>query len=85
MLWVRYSLMGSLVVIGNEARVGGFALGGAVVLAADQPDLVVQAWESLPEDTSVVVLTPEAATALSGAPAGAVVPRDDVLCVVMPS
>lgn len=56
--------MGRFVVIGETARVTGFALAGASVLCAEGPDDVRLAWTALPDDTAVVVLTDQAAAAL---------------------
>ena len=73
--------MGRFAVIGNEARVAGFRLGGAAVIPAATPDDARAAWATLPADVAVVVLTPEAATAL----APEIERTDRVLSVVMPS
>jgi len=73
--------MGLLVVLGEAARVARFALGGATVTSADDPDTVRRRWEALPDDVAVVVLTEQAAAALGADTA----PRDHVLRVVMPS
>lgn len=54
--------MGRFVVIGETSRVEGFALGGALVVCADNPDDVWHAWTSLPSDAAVVVLTERAAS-----------------------
>jgi len=51
--------------IGARVRVRGFALAGARVLAAEQPDEVRDAWRSLPEEVGLVLLTPEAAQVLA--------------------
>jgi vacuolar-type H+-ATPase subunit F/Vma7 len=56
--------VGLFAVIGDAAHVHGFALAGATVLPAEDPDEVVRAWESLSDDTVVVLLTNEAAAAL---------------------
>jgi vacuolar-type H+-ATPase subunit F/Vma7 len=56
--------VGLFAVIGDAAQVNGFALAGARVLPAENPDEVVRAWESLSDDTVVVLLTNEAAAAL---------------------
>jgi vacuolar-type H+-ATPase subunit F/Vma7 len=53
-----------LAVIGEETLVRGFGLAGAVVLPADGPDAVRAAWQGLPGDVAVVILTPAAAAAL---------------------
>lgn len=55
--------MGVLVALGEKVRVEGFALAGAEVVVADDPDSVVGAWSSIPDD-AVVVLTARAAAAL---------------------
>jgi vacuolar-type H+-ATPase subunit F/Vma7 len=72
--------VGLLVVLGEAARVDGFALGGATVIAAESPDAVRRAWTSLPDDLAVVMLTHQAAVALGDE----VTRRDGVLSVVMP-
>ncbi len=64
-------------VVGEAARSAGFALGGASVVAAEDPVAVRRAMADLPEDTAVLVLTPAAARA------GGEVP-ERVLTVVMP-
>ena len=75
--------MGSVVVLGERARVTGFALTGACVVPADDPRTVRSAWLALEDDVAVGVLTPAAAAAL-----GALLdepPRPDrPLTVVMP-
>jgi hypothetical protein len=65
--------MSRVAVIGEGVRVQGFALGGALVLAAEDPAAVRAAWRTLPGDVAVVVLTPRAADALRHVtgPAGA--------------
>ena len=56
--------MASVAVVGEQLRVEGFILAGAVVLAADDAAAVRSAWASLGADVAVVVLTPRAAAAL---------------------
>jgi vacuolar-type H+-ATPase subunit F/Vma7 len=51
--------------IGEEARVQGFALAGALPVAAGTPEEVRRAWRELPPDVVLVVLTPPAAEALA--------------------
>jgi vacuolar-type H+-ATPase subunit F/Vma7 len=58
--------MASVAVIGEETLVRGYALAGAHVLAADTPDQVRAAWQRLPEDVAVVILTAAAASAEPG-------------------
>jgi len=67
-------------VLGEAARVEGFALGGATVIAAEDRDAVLRAWANLGDEVAGVVLTTNASTALDGAPA----PHDQILTVVMP-
>lgn len=73
--------MGSVVVLGEAARVSGFALAGAAVVVADGDDAVRAACRALPDDVTVLVLTPAAAGALGD---GATL-RGDVLSVVLPA
>jgi len=72
--------VGRVVVVGESARVDGFALAGAVTLEAGDPEAVRKAWELLPDDTAVVLLTPDAAAALGEV----MLAGGDVLTVVMP-
>jgi vacuolar-type H+-ATPase subunit F/Vma7 len=73
--------MAGVAVVGEQLRVEGFTLAGAVVLAADDPAAVRSAWASLGADVAVVVLTPRAAAALEAElAAGGATP----LTVVMP-
>jgi vacuolar-type H+-ATPase subunit F/Vma7 len=72
--------VGLVVVLGETARVEGFALGGATVIAAEDRDAVLRAWATLGDGVAVVVLTTNASAALDGAPA----PHDGILTVVMP-
>ena len=58
--------MGKVAVIGEETKVIGFDLAGAVVFPAEGPDAVRAAWRSLGDDVAVVVLTPRAARTLGG-------------------
>ena len=73
--------MGRIAVIGERARVQGFALAGATTHETGDADAVRQAWASLPADVDVVVLTPLAAAALDGELTD---PALEVLPVVMP-
>ena len=69
--------MGVLCVLGERARVEGYGLIGATVLATDDAEA---AWRTLPPDAELVVLTPAAAAAL-----GPLVDAPDApLTVVMP-
>lgn len=71
--------MGRAAVIGQALRIQGFTLAGAVAFAAENQDEARAAWRSLPPDTAVVILTPDAAAWL-GEQLGQ---RRDVLPVVM--
>lgn len=71
--------MSRIAVIGEPARVLGFALAGADVCAAAEPEAVRAAWTGLAPDVAVVVLTPAAADALEDTAPGR------RLTVVMPA
>lgn len=58
--------MGAIAAIGSRPRVQGFALAGALVVAAETPDAVRSAWDGLDTDVVLVILTPSAAAALAG-------------------
>lgn len=69
--------MGIVAVLGEPPRVEAWALAGAVVVAAAGPDDVRRAWDALPPDVEVVILTPAAAGVLGTA-------VQDRLVVVLP-
>jgi vacuolar-type H+-ATPase subunit F/Vma7 len=73
--------MARAAVIGEAVRTAGFALAGAVTLAAENPEEARAAWRELPADVAVLVLTARAAAWLGQEPQ----PRRDVLLVVMPA
>jgi vacuolar-type H+-ATPase subunit F/Vma7 len=73
--------MGQVVVLGEPARVMGYALAGALAIEAEGEE-VARVWASLPPDTSLVVLTPAAARALDQA---FLDQRHDALIVTMPT
>ena len=73
--------MSQVVVIGEPARVMGYALAGALAIEAEGEE-VARAWTSLPAETSLVVLTPAAARTLGQA---TLAERHDVLVVTMPA
>jgi vacuolar-type H+-ATPase subunit F/Vma7 len=56
--------MGTIAVIGEETLVRGFAMAGAAVFAADEPEAVRDAWRHLPPEVEVVILTVAADGAL---------------------
>jgi vacuolar-type H+-ATPase subunit F/Vma7 len=72
--------MARVAVIGETLRVQGYALAGAAVCAADDEDDVLRAWQALPDDVAVVVLTARA----TGWLGDEIARRPDVLPVVMP-
>ncbi len=72
--------MAEVAAIGAAYRVEGFALAGARVLVAVDPDDVRGAWRDLPATVRVVVLTPAAAALLDDLRAAPGAP----LTVVMP-
>lgn len=57
--------MKRVAVLGERAKVQGFALAGAMVLVAEDAEQARVAWDSLGADVAVVVLTPLAAAALA--------------------
>lgn len=57
--------MGTVAVLGEPERVHGFALAGAIVIAAVGPGAVRRAWGQLDEGTALVVLTRAAAESLT--------------------
>ncbi len=56
--------MARVAALGEHVVVAGYALAGAVVMAAENADEVRAAWDGLAEDIGVVILTPAAADAL---------------------
>ena len=72
--------MSRVAVIGEQARVAGFALAGAIVFSADTPSQVRTAWDGLPSDVVVVALTAAASACIgearftTGAPSAVVMP-----------
>jgi hypothetical protein len=48
-----------VVAIGNELRLAGYALAGAEVRPAATSAVTIAAWESLDDDTGLLLLTPE--------------------------
>lgn len=73
--------MARAAVIGEAVRTAGFALAGAIVLAAESQEEAGAAWRELPPDVVVLVLTARAAAWLGAAPQ----PGREVLMVVMPA
>jgi vacuolar-type H+-ATPase subunit F/Vma7 len=71
---------GQVAAIGEEVAVQGFGLAGVLVVPADDPEGVLAAWQSLPAQVVVVILTPAAERAVPQRPAGEL-----PLTVVMPA
>lgn len=44
--------------IGEDVRLAGYALAGVEVLAAEDRPAAVRAWEELPDDVGLLLLTP---------------------------
>lgn len=72
--------MAKAAVIGEELAVEGYALAGCVLLPADNPDEVNAAWQALPPDTVLLILTQNAASWL----ADRLAQRPDLITAVMP-
>jgi vacuolar-type H+-ATPase subunit F/Vma7 len=72
--------MAKAAVIGEELAVEGYALAGCVLLPADNPDEVNSAWQALPPDTVLLILTENAAAWL----ADRLAQRPDIMTAVMP-
>jgi vacuolar-type H+-ATPase subunit F/Vma7 len=53
-----------IVALGESRRLRGFALAGVDVIAADDPASARAAWDALPGDVALVILTPAAHAAL---------------------
>ncbi|WP_084125573.1 V-type ATP synthase subunit F [Demequina sp. NBRC 110054] len=58
---------GVVVALGERRVVGAFALAGARVTSAEDPDQVRAAWDALGPDVGLVLVTTEAAAALGEA------------------
>lgn len=67
--------------IGDERRLAGYALAGVAVRPAGSREEVEAAFESLDEETALLVLTPEAHAVLGPVLAE----RDDLVWAVLPS
>ena len=73
--------MSRALAIGNELRLGGYALAGVNVRHAPSPAEVEAAWAALDEKTALLVLTREAHAVL----AARLGERDDLIWAVVPS
>lgn len=72
--------MSGVVAIGEEKLLLGYALVGVDVVPAEGADSARAAWDALPSDTGLVLLTPAARSAL-----GPRVGERAVLIAVLPS
>jgi vacuolar-type H+-ATPase subunit F/Vma7 len=72
--------MAGIAVIGESARTRAYVLAGCQVLPADDAAAAIRAWELLPADTGLVILTATAAATLAERRA-----HSTVLTVVMPA
>jgi vacuolar-type H+-ATPase subunit F/Vma7 len=70
--------MSRIVAIGERERVRALAFAGVHVAAADDPDAVRAAWEGLPDDVGLVILTSAARDVVAPSK------QDERLWVVMP-
>jgi vacuolar-type H+-ATPase subunit F/Vma7 len=73
--------MPAVVALGEPAALAGFRMAGVRVLSADGPDEVRRAWDSLPADVGLVILTSQAAEAL---PDSAEIVRGPLVVVLPP-
>ena len=73
--------MGRVTAVGEQRRVAGLALAGVDVVVAEEAQAVHEAWQTLPADVDLVILSPAAAAALGperltrGRPLTAVMPE----------
>lgn len=74
--------MSRIVALGEALRAEVFALAGVSVVAAEGDAAVRSAWDALPEDAVVIILTHRAADALPEIVAASTAPSR--LTVVMP-
>ncbi|MFC4907080.1 hypothetical protein [Actinomadura gamaensis] len=51
-------------VLGERVRIEGYGLAGALVLPAEDAAAVTAAWDALPGEAAIVILTARAAAAL---------------------
>jgi vacuolar-type H+-ATPase subunit F/Vma7 len=75
--------MDNVAVIGEEARIQGYALAGATLYPAEDADAVRTAWGTLPAEVAVVILTAAADAALADRDPTAVRPLVTVMDPVM--
>jgi hypothetical protein len=63
-------MSGRIAVVGEECEIGVYRRTDALVCAAENPDAVLAAWRSLPDDVDIVIVTAAAATCIDATPWG---------------
>jgi hypothetical protein len=63
-------MVGRIAVVGEESVIGVYRGTDAMIYAAEDPDAVLAAWRSLPDDVDVVIVTAAAATCIDVVPEG---------------
>jgi vacuolar-type H+-ATPase subunit F/Vma7 len=63
-------MAGRIAVVGEESEIALYRGTDAIVYAAEDPDAVLAAWRSLPDDVDVVIVTAAAATCIDAVPEG---------------
>lgn len=72
--------MSGIVAIGGARRLAGFALAGVDVRVVEDVQALQDAWDGLGRDVGLLILTPEAATALEQRRSE----REDIVWVSLP-
>ena len=72
--------MSTVVALGADDRLGGFALAGASVIATTTDEEVRAAWDRLASDVGLVILSADAARVLESVLGD----RSDILTAVLP-
>jgi hypothetical protein len=63
-------MAGRIAVVGEESEIGAYRGTDVILYPAEDPDAVLAAWRSLPEDVVVVIVTAAAATCIDAIPEG---------------
>jgi vacuolar-type H+-ATPase subunit F/Vma7 len=72
--------MSRIAALGERSRIQGYSIAGVEAVAVDTADDTVTAWQMLPRDVAVLILTPQAAAVL----ADRMHERPDLLVTVLP-